>query len=45
MKKFFNKVSEKCNMLAIRAKCAIENVKAEGYDEVYQAHRIQEVRR
>ena len=31
MKKFFNKVSEKCNMLAIRAKCAIENVKAEGY--------------
>ena len=31
MKKFFNKVSEKCNMLAIRAKCAIDNVRAEGY--------------
>ena len=31
MKKFFNKVSEKCNMLAIRAKCAIANVRAEGY--------------
>ncbi len=27
MKKFFNKVSEKCNMLAIRAKCAIDNVR------------------
>ena len=31
MKKFFNKVSEKCNSLAIRAKCAIDNVRAEGY--------------
>lgn len=31
MKKFFNKVSEKCNMLAIRAKCAIDNIRAEGY--------------
>lgn len=31
MKKFFNKISEKCNIFAIRAKSAIENVKAEGY--------------
>ena len=31
MKKFFNKISEKCNSLAIRAKCAIDNVRAEGY--------------
>ena len=31
MKKFFNKVSEKVNSLAIRAKSAICNVKAEGY--------------
>ena len=31
MKKFFNKVSDKCNSLAIRAKCAIDNVRAEGY--------------
>lgn len=31
MKKFFNKISAKCNSLAIRAKCAIDNVRAEGY--------------
>lgn len=31
MKKFFNKISEKCNSLAIRAKRAIDNVRAEGY--------------
>ena len=31
MKKFFNKISEKCNSLEIRAKCAIDNVRAEGY--------------
>ena len=31
MKKFFNKISEKCNSLTIRAKCAIDNVRAEGY--------------
>jgi len=31
MKKLFNKVSEKTNALAIRAKCALDNIKAEGY--------------
>ena len=31
MKKFFNKISAKCNSLAIRAKYAIDNVRAEGY--------------
>ena len=31
MKKFMSKVSEKVNLLAIRAKCALDNVKAEGY--------------
>ena len=31
MKKFFNKIQNKMNGLAIRAKTTIENVKAEGY--------------
>ncbi|HPE95751.1 MAG TPA: DUF6133 family protein [Bacillota bacterium] len=31
MKKFMSKVSGKVNSLAIRAKCALDNVKAEGY--------------
>lgn len=31
MKKFFNKVQNRANELAIRAKTALENVKAEGY--------------
>lgn len=31
MKKFMNKVQNKINSLAIRAKTTIENVKAEGY--------------
>ena len=31
MKNIFNKISNKANSLAIRAKCAIDNVKAEGY--------------
>ena len=31
MKKFMSKVSKKVNSLAIRAKCALDNVKAEGY--------------
>lgn len=31
MKKFMSKVSEKVNYLAIRAKCALDNVRAEGY--------------
>lgn len=31
MKKFFEKVQNKMNALAIRAKTSIENVKAEGY--------------
>ena len=31
MKNIFNKISNKANALAIRAKCAIDNVKAEGY--------------
>lgn len=31
MKKFMNKVQNKINSLAIRAKSTIENVKAEGY--------------
>ncbi|HPE95750.1 MAG TPA: DUF6133 family protein [Bacillota bacterium] len=31
MKKFMSKVSEKFNSLAIRAKSALDNVKAEGY--------------
>lgn len=31
MKKFMSKVSEKVNSLAIRAKSALDNVKAEGY--------------
>ena len=31
MKKFFNKVQNKAESLAIKAKSAIENIKAEGY--------------
>ena len=31
MKKFFNKVQNKANELAIRAKSTIDNAKAEGY--------------
>ena len=31
MKKFFNNIKNKVNSLAIRTKCAIDNVKAEGY--------------
>lgn len=31
MKKFFNKVQNKANELAIRAKTTLENAKAEGY--------------
>ena len=31
MKKFFNKVQNKADSLAIKAKSAIENIKAEGY--------------
>lgn len=31
MKKLFNKIQNKMNGLAIRAKTTIENVKAEGY--------------
>ena len=31
MKKFFNKVQNKANELAIRAKTTLDNVKAEGY--------------
>ena len=31
MKKFFNKVQNKAESLAMKAKSAIENIKAEGY--------------
>ena len=31
MKKFFNNIKNKVNSLAIRTKCAVDNVKAEGY--------------
>ena len=31
MKKFFNKVQNKANELAIRAKSTIDNARAEGY--------------
>ena len=31
MKKFFNKVQNKANSLAIRAKSTLDNAKAEGY--------------
>ena len=31
MKKFFNKIQNKVNSLAIRAKSTLDNVKAEGY--------------
>jgi len=31
MKKFFEKIQNKANALAIRAKTSIENIKAEGY--------------
>lgn len=31
MKKFFNKIQNKVNSLAIRAKTTLDNVKAEGY--------------
>lgn len=31
MKKFFNKVQNKANEMVIKARCAVENVKAEGY--------------
>ena len=33
MKKLFNKIQNKMNDLAIRAKATIENVKAEGYED------------
>ena len=32
MKKFFNKIQNKVNSLAIRAKTTLDNVKAEGED-------------
>lgn len=35
MKKFFNKVQNKANELAIRAKTTLDNAKAEGYEEVF----------
>lgn len=31
MKKFMLKISDKVNALAIRTKCALDNVRAEGY--------------
>ena len=31
MKKFFDKVSKKCQSLAVRAKCAVDNARGEGY--------------
>ena len=31
MKKFFNKVSNKCNAFAIKAKYAVDNIRGEGY--------------
>lgn len=31
MKKFYSQLQNKANALAIRAKCAIKNVRAEGY--------------
>ena len=31
MKKFFDKVSKKCKSLAVRAKCAVDNARGEGY--------------
>lgn len=31
MKKFFNKIQNKSNALAVKARTTIENVKAEGY--------------
>lgn len=31
MKKFFKKMQNKANAMAIKARCAVENVKAEGY--------------
>lgn len=31
MKKFFKKMQDKANAMVIKARCAIENVKAEGY--------------
>ena len=31
MKKFFNNIKNKVNSLAIRTKCAVDNVKAESY--------------
>ncbi len=31
MKKFFNTIKNKATELTVRAKCAIENVRAEGY--------------
>lgn len=31
MKKLFNNIKNKVNSLAIRTKCAVDNVKAEGY--------------
>ena len=31
MKKFFNNIKNKVNSLAIRTKCAVDNVRAEGY--------------
>lgn len=31
MKKFFKKMQDKANAMVIKARCAVENVKAEGY--------------
>lgn len=31
MKRFFDKVSKKCQSLAVRAKCAVDNARGEGY--------------
>ena len=31
MKKFFKKMQDKANEMFIKARCAVENVKAEGY--------------
>ena len=31
MRKFFNKIKDKFNQIAVRAKTAVDNVRAEGY--------------
>lgn len=31
MKKFFNTIKNKANSLAIKAKCAVDNIRAEGF--------------